>query len=66
MTVPPRSDTGAVLRLRGRGVPAHGGRPAGDQLVNLKVVLPDADDALAAFLREWKPASEVDPRRDIP
>ncbi len=52
MTVPGRSDTGTVLRLRGRGVPAHGGRPAGDQLVALKVVLPDVDDALETFLRD--------------
>ena len=66
MTVPPRSDTGAVLRLRGRGVPGHGSRPAGDQLVSLKLVLPDADDALAAFLRDWQPEREVDPRRDLP
>ncbi len=66
MTVPARSDTGAVLRLRGRGVPAHAGRLAGDQLVALKVVLPDADDALAAFLREWQPATTVDPRQNVP
>ena len=65
MTVPPRSDTGTVLRLRGRGVPAHGGKPAGDQLVTLKLVVPDADDALAAFLRDWKPANEANPRKGM-
>ena len=65
MTVPRRSDTGAVLRLRGRGVPAHGGVAAGDQLVTLKVVVADADDALEAFLQDWKPAAEADPRRDM-
>ncbi len=65
MTVPARSDTGAVLRLRGRGVPARGDHAAGDQFVSLKVVLPDADDALAAFLRDWSPAHEVDPRKDL-
>ncbi len=65
MTVPRRSDTGTVLRLRGRGVPAHGDRAAGDQLVKLKVVLPDADDALEALLREWSPADEVDPRKGM-
>jgi len=65
MTVPKRSDTGAVLRLRGRGVKAHGGRPAGDQLVTLKVVLGDADDALEAFLRDWSPAREIDPRQGM-
>ncbi len=65
MTVPRRSDTGAVLRLRGRGVPAHGDRPAGDQLVTLKLVLPNADDALEALLREWTPTDEADPRQDM-
>ena len=65
MTIPARSDTGKVLRLRGRGVPAAGSRTAGDQLVTLKLVVPDADDALEAFLREWQPAKAVDPRRDM-
>ncbi len=65
MTVPRRSDTGTVLRLRGRGVPAHGDRPAGDQLVKLKLVLPDADDALEALLRQWAPADAVDPRQGL-
>jgi DnaJ-class molecular chaperone len=65
MTIPPRSDTGKILRLRGRGVPAHGNQAAGDQLVTLKIVLPDADDSLEAFLRSWKPAKEVDPRRGM-
>ena len=65
MTIPGRSDTGKVLRLRGRGVPAQGNRAAGDQLVTLKVVVPDADTALEDFLRGWKPANEVDPRRGM-
>ena len=53
VTVPEGSDTGRVLRLRGKGVPAHAGRSAGDQYVTLKVALgPDArDDDLKAFLR---------------
>ena len=65
MTVPRRSDTGTVLRLRGRGVPARGDQPAGDQLVTLKLVLPDADDALEALLREWTPTDEADPRQGM-
>ena len=65
MTIPGRSDTGKVLRLRGRGVPAQGNRAAGDQLVTLKVVVPDADAALEGFLRDWKPANEADPRRGM-
>ncbi len=65
MTVPKRSDTGTVLRLRGRGVPAHAGRPAGDQRVTLKVMLGDADDALEAFLRDWTPEHESNPRQGM-
>ncbi len=65
MTIPARSDTGKVLRLRGRGVPALDNRAAGDQLVTLKLVVPDADDALDAFLRKWEPAKEVDPREGM-
>jgi len=63
MAVPKRSDTGTRLRLRGRGIPAHAGRPAGDQYVTLQVALADADDALEAFLRGWDPATPGNPRR---
>lgn len=55
MTVPPRSDNGARLRLRGRGVAAHGNQPAGDLYVTLRVSLADADAALAEFLAKWTP-----------
>lgn len=40
MTVPPGSNSGATLRLRGKGVPGTGKRPAGDQIVTLRVTLP--------------------------
>ncbi|MBW4022039.1 MAG: J domain-containing protein [Proteobacteria bacterium] len=65
MTVPPRSDSGTVLRLRGRGVAAHGGQPAGDEFVTLKVVLGNADDALETFLRGWSAGAAYDPRRSM-
>ena len=65
MTIPGHSDTGKVLRLRGRGVPARGSQLAGDQLVTLKIVVPDADDALETFLRTWQPSKEADPRRSM-
>ena len=55
MTIPPGSDTGRTLRLRGRGVPARGDRPAGNLYVALRVVLGPTDDALKAFLRDWTP-----------
>jgi DnaJ-class molecular chaperone len=63
MSVPPHSDTGKVLRLRGRGVPAHGGAPAGDQYVTLKVMIgPEQDAELEAFLKNWAPKHPYDPR----
>lgn len=65
MAIPPRSDTGTRLRLRGRGVAARAGRPAGDLYVTLRVTLADADAALEGFLRGWTPAEPVDPRRDL-
>lgn len=55
MTLKPYSDTGTELRLRGRGVPAHGNLPAGDLYVKLRVQLGPADDKLAEFLRGHTP-----------
>ena len=51
MRVPPRSDSGTELRLRGRGVPAHGELAAGDLYATLRVVIGTPDPALEAFLR---------------
>jgi molecular chaperone DnaJ len=40
MKIPPGTQPGAVLRLRGRGMPALRGRGVGDQLVAVKVAIP--------------------------
>ena len=65
LTIPPNSNSGAVLRLKGKGVPAHGGaansEPAGDLYVRLVVALPDPPDAgLKKFVEGWH--SNFDPR----
>jgi DnaJ-class molecular chaperone len=65
MRVPPRSDDGIELRLKGRGVPAHEGLAPGDLYAKLNVVIGPPDVALEAFLREWKPEHALDPRRDM-
>jgi len=49
MRIPAGSQSGQKLRLRGRGLP---GSPAGDQFVQLKVVLPPADMPKARELYE--------------
>ncbi|PDT81646.1 DnaJ C-terminal domain-containing protein [Sinorhizobium sp. BJ1] len=62
MTVPKGSNTGDVLRLRGKGVKTGHG-PAGDQRVKLQVVLPDkVDPALEALMETWRRAHPYDPR----
>ena len=63
MSIPAGSDSGRQLRLRGRGVPAHEGRPAGDLYVSLRVVIGKPDAALEEFLKNWTPLDEFDPRR---
>jgi DnaJ-class molecular chaperone len=64
LTIPKHSNGGRTLRLRGKGLPASGGKPAGDLLVTLRIVLPDGADAelekLAQRLRDEK---QYDPRK---
>jgi DnaJ-class molecular chaperone len=63
-TVPPGSNTGQTLRLKGRGIKTKGS--AGDQLVKLSVVLPDRiDDDLKRFAETWREAHRYDPRRKL-
>jgi DnaJ-class molecular chaperone len=63
MSVPPKSDAGRQLRLRGRGVAAHAGRPAGDLYATLRIVVGTrTDEALEAALRAWMDRNPVDPR----
>jgi curved DNA-binding protein len=49
MHIPAGAQSGQKLRLRGRGLP---GQPAGDQYVQLKVVLPPADTPQSKALYE--------------
>jgi len=63
MQIPKHADTGTTLRLRGRGVAAHGKVAAGDLYATLRVVVGKPDAALEEFLRNWKPEPAPDPRR---
>jgi len=63
-TVPPGSNTGQTLRLKGRGVKR--GAASGDQLVRLSVVMPERlDDDLKAFAEKWRESHRYDPRRKL-
>ncbi len=64
LKVPAGANSGQTLRLRGKGVPAGAGKPAGDQLVKLTLVLPEKPDtALKDFVEGWDGADKQDPRR---
>ena len=60
--IPPGSDTGSELRLRGRGAPKSAGRPAGDLYATLRVMVGPPDPALKAFLEGWTPEHPIHPR----
>ena len=63
LTIPPNSNGGRTLRLRGKGLP---GTPAGDLYVSLKLMLPDAPDAdLEALMRRWRAEKPYQPRKGL-
>lgn len=55
LTVPASSNTGTILRLKGKGMPLAGkDSQRGDQYVTLKVVLPkEQDDEFRSFVESW-------------
>ena len=64
LKVTPGTNTGAVLRLRGKGVVNQTTKQAGDQYVKLKVVLPDPPDAeLVKFIEQWSKTRSYDVRK---
>jgi DnaJ-class molecular chaperone len=68
LSVPANSNSGSVLRLKGKGIPARGstggGEAAGDLYVKLVVSLPDKPDAdLRQFAEGWK--TSYDPRAKL-
>jgi DnaJ-class molecular chaperone len=66
VTVPKGSNAGSTLRLRDRGIRNRRSGQRGHQLINLKVVLPTADEpALVAFLENWQPKAPQDPRKEM-
>ncbi len=62
MTVPKGSNTGRVMRLRGKGASRREGS-RGDLYVELQVMLPENDPDLEAFVRSWAAGRTHNPRR---
>lgn len=64
ITVPAWTDSGTVLRLKGKGIPNGSGR--GDQLVTLKLVLPsEKNKELESFIKGWGAKHGYDPRAKL-
>jgi DnaJ-class molecular chaperone len=64
-TVPPNSNSGKTLRLKGRGIKGKGGKH-GDELVKLTVVMPEqANEELKDFAESWRAKHAYDPRRKM-
>jgi DnaJ-class molecular chaperone len=65
MAVPKGSNTGTMLRLKGKGAPNHAGGH-GDQFVKLKVMLPkEPDPELEAFISGWESGKTYNPREAV-
>ena len=64
LTIPKGTSSGRVFRLKGKGIKSGGKAEAGDQLVTVRIVLPDTiDDSLAYFFSEWRQKNKYDPGR---
>jgi DnaJ-class molecular chaperone len=64
MSVPKGSNTGTIMRLKGKGAPRRGGG-YGDQFVKLKVVLPKPPDPeLEQFVSNWDKGKAFNPREE--
>ena len=63
LNVPKGSSSGAMLRLKGRGLSDAQGR-RGDLLAKVMITLPEAGDpALDAFAETWRAERPYTPRR---
>jgi curved DNA-binding protein len=66
LTIPPGSDSGRKLRLRGKGIPDPAGGPAGDLYAVLQIQVPEnLDPETAAKVRELEGLDVPDLRKEL-
>jgi DnaJ-class molecular chaperone len=64
LNIPKGTSSGRVFRLKGKGVLNSSSRLRGDQLVTVRIVLPETIDAeLAYFMSEWRHKHRYNPGR---
>jgi DnaJ-class molecular chaperone len=66
LRIPPGTDGGSRLRLRGKGVPAAAGKPAGHLYVTVRIKVPkQLDDETRLKFEELSSCDPTDLRRDL-
>lgn len=64
LTIPKGTSSGRVFRLKAKGVRNHATGNIGDQLISIRIVLPDKiDDELDYFMAQWRLKHRYDPGR---
>ena len=66
LRVPPGTDSGSKLRLRGKGIPASDGRPPGDLYVVVRIRVPkDLDDEARQEVKDLESLGPLDLRDEF-
>jgi DnaJ-class molecular chaperone len=66
VAIPSGANSGAQLRLRGKGLRRSGGTTSGDQVIRLVIKLPQTvDPGLKAFVRDRQGQTNFDPRQNL-
>ncbi|MBX6314725.1 MAG: DnaJ domain-containing protein [Isosphaeraceae bacterium] len=66
VTIPPGTSSGQKLRLRGQGVPASGGQPAGDLFAVVKILVPrTTDEESKELIRRFTERNVMRPREGL-
>ncbi len=65
LQIPKGTSSGRIFRLKGKGVRSTTDGSVGDQLVTIRIVMPDnVDESLSYFMAEWRQRNRYDPGRD--
>ena len=65
LQIPKGTSSGRIFRLKGKGLRSATDAAAGDQLVTIRIVLPEnVDESLSYFMAEWRQRNRYDPGRD--
>ncbi len=65
LQIPKGTSSGRIFRLKGKGVRSTTDGSLGDQLVTIRIVMPEnVDESLSYFMAEWRQRNRYDPGRD--